>query len=76
MELWEHFEAAASEAWDEGFRHYSSRTIWEVMRHRTRHRERSGAFKLNNDRAPDIARLYLLMYPDRAGFFETRGRPA
>lgn len=76
LTIWEQFEADANEVWNEGFKHYGARTLWEVMRHRTRHRERAGEFKLNNDRAPDLARLYLLMYPDRDGFFETRGRGA
>jgi hypothetical protein len=76
MHVWEAFEREAERVWATGRRHYSSRTLWEVMRHETTLRERDGEFKLNNDRAPDIARLYLLMYPDRDGFFETRGRPA
>lgn len=71
--IWEAFEGEANEVWAEGRKHYSSRTLWEVMRHHTRHRE-PGEFKLNNNRAPDVARLYLLMYPDRKDFFETRGR--
>lgn len=74
FELWEAFEHEANTVWAEGHRHYGARTLWEVMRHHTRHRERSGDWKLNNNRAPDLARLYRLMYPERDGFFETRGR--
>lgn len=71
-ELWEHYEREANSVWGEGIRHYASRTIWEVMRHHTRHREKSGEYKLNNNWAPCLSRLYLLLYPERDGFFETR----
>jgi hypothetical protein len=74
MALWESFEAQANAIWSRGRRHYSSRTLWEVMRHETLLREAAGDFKINNNFAPDVARLYLLMYPERDGFFETRGR--
>lgn len=72
LDLWECYEAEANAVWNEGFKHYASRTIWELMRHRTRHRERGSEFKLNNNWAPSLARLYLTLYPEREGFFETR----
>jgi hypothetical protein len=74
MALWERFEREANQVWNAGRRHYSSRTLWEVMRHHTTLAELDSDFKINNNFAPDIARLYLVMYPDRPGFFETRGR--
>lgn len=76
LPLWEAFEREANQVWAEGHRHYGARTIWEVLRHETRHAEKSGDFKLNNNRAPCLARLYLLLYPDRPAFFELRGREA
>lgn len=72
MTLWEHYEREANAVWHEGFRHYASRTIWELMRHHTRHREQAGEYKLNNNWAPCLARLYLVLYPEREGFFELR----
>lgn len=74
--LWERFEREANHVWATGRTHYSSRTLWEVMRHHTALAESDSDFKINNNYAPDVARLYLLMYPDRAGFFELRGRDA
>lgn len=74
MQLWERFEREANQVWDCGRRHYSSRTLWEVMRHHTTLAETDSEYKINNNFAPDVARLYLVMYPDRPGFFETRGR--
>ena len=74
MHLWEAFERAADAVWRAGRRHYSSRTLWEVMRHETTLRSTDDQFKVNNNFAPDVARLYLTLKPEREGFFETRGR--
>lgn len=75
LHVWERFEREAARVWNAGRRHYSSRTLWEVMRHETAVRAgNDGEWKLNNDRAPDVARLYLLLNPDKPDFFEVRGR--
>ena len=77
LHVWERFEQEALRVWNAGRTHYSSRTLWEVMRHETVVRAANdGEWKLNNDRAPDIARLFLLLNPDKPDFFETRGRAA
>ena len=52
--------------------HYSARTLIEFIRHETTLRE-AGIFKVNNDAAPDCARLYMAAR-GCAGFFDTRGR--
>lgn len=52
--------------------HYSARTIIEFLRHESSLREADEDFKLNNNHAPDLARLYLLVNPDAEGFFTTR----
>lgn len=70
--VWEGFEREANRIYDRGRRHYSSRTIWEVMRHERALAENDSDFKLNNNYAPEVSRLYLLMYPERQGFFELR----
>lgn len=52
--------------------HYSARTIIEYIRHETTLRE-DGIFKINNNVAPDCARLYMAIRGcDK--FFDTRGR--
>jgi hypothetical protein len=77
MHVWERFEEEALRVWLAGRRHYSSRTLWEVMRHETAVRAANdGEWKLNDHRAPDVARLFLLLNPDKPDFFETRGRAA
>lgn len=74
LELWERFEAQANRIYERGRAHYSARTIIEWMRHETSARELDGEFKINGNFVPDLARLYGLMYPERDGFFEMRGR--
>ena len=76
--IWERFVAEANAAWKTGRQHYSARTIWEYIRHETALRSKPGLpmeFKVNNNYCPDVARLYMLVYPARRGFFELRGRP-
>jgi hypothetical protein len=72
--VWEAFEREANKIWDRGRRHYSARTIIEVLRHESalREEENEHGWKINNDSAPSLARLYMLMYPERFGFFERR----
>lgn len=75
--VFEYFEECALKTRDAGFKHYSARTIVEVMRHRTNIREiGDGTWKLNNNRTPDMAKLYMLLHPDQQGFFELRERKA
>lgn len=74
--IWGTFVYEANRAWDHGYRHYSARTIGEVIRHHTNLRQVGGEFKVNDHLWPDIGRLYMLVYPDRCGFFETRRRAA
>jgi hypothetical protein len=77
MHVWEAFEREALRVWATGRKHYSSRTLWEVMRHESATKaSNDGEWKINNDRAPDVARLFLLLNPDKPAFFETRGRAA
>lgn len=73
--IFEYFEKAAIQVWERGFKHYSARTIVEVMRHRSNVREISDQpWKLNDHRTPDMARLYMLLHPEHRGLFELRKR--
>jgi hypothetical protein len=73
--VWHAFEREANRVWNRGRRHYSARTLIEYLRHNTALADDDIEFKLNNNSAPDLARLYHLVYPGRADLFETRGRP-
>ena len=73
--IFEYFERSALQVSRSGFDHYSARTIVEVMRHRTNIREiGDGTWKLNNNRTPDMAELFLALHPELPGFFELRER--
>jgi hypothetical protein len=75
--VWEAFEDQADRIWARGTRRYSARTIGEWLRHETAMREAPNqhGWKLNDHYWPDLARLYMLMHPDRDGFFERRVAP-
>lgn len=74
--IWRCFEDKAEQVWDAGRRHYSARTLIEVVRHETflreAHAEGVHSHKINNSFVPDIARLYGLLHPSREDFFECR----
>lgn len=74
--VWRMFEGEANRLWIGGRKHYSARTIGEWIRHNTLAADASIDFKVTDWMWPDMARLYMLLYPNRAGFFETRGRRA
>jgi hypothetical protein len=52
--------------------HYSMRTIVEFIRHQTKTYEAASQFKINNNMAPDIARLAMLLVTELEGMFELR----
>jgi hypothetical protein len=56
--------------------HYSMRTIFETVRHDTVIGELRGEWKINNNAAPDCARLFALLHPKHAGLFEFREHKA
>ena len=71
--VWEAFEYEANAVWNRGRKHYSARTIGEYLRHHSMiHQQNGREFKLNDHYWPDLARLYMMLHPDREGFFERR----
>lgn len=72
LHVWRAFEREADRVWLRGRQHYSARTIIEVLRHESALSDTGIAYKLNDHNTPDLARLYGLAHPDRAGMFETR----
>jgi len=75
--IYEYFEASAQRVVDSGYRHYSARTIVEVMRHRSNICEiGDGTWKINDHCIPNLSRLYLLLHPEHDGLFELRERKA
>lgn len=73
--IWRAFATKANEIWYRGRRHYSARTIVEVLRHESALAEVGGEWKISNNFIPDLARMYQEAFPDRADLFETRLMP-
>jgi hypothetical protein len=75
--IWRAFEREARRIRAKGFKHYSALTILFFLRHYTALYERApSTFKINNNFAPDCARLLMMTYPKFKGFFEKRTRTA
>jgi len=70
------FEREAKRVAARGFRHYSARTIIEVLRHNSALAETGGPWKLNDWNTPYLARLFVLAHPEHAGLFEFRATKA
>ena len=71
IHVWEAFEGEALKIAARRDR-YSARTIVEVLRHHSATAEAGGAWKLDNDKTPCLARLFGLMNPGHAHLFEFR----
>ena len=59
-----------------GFKHYSARTIIEVLRHNSALEQVGGPWKLNDHNTPYLARLFDLEYPEHIGLFVYRATKA
>jgi hypothetical protein len=70
--IWQAFVANTDKIIARGFKHYSSKTIVEYIRHETALHQNGGDHKLNNNITPYLSRLYDLCYPEKAGLFEYR----
>lgn len=66
------FEREAMKVVARGWKHYSARTIVEVLRHTSALAEVGGSFKLNDRNTPFLARLFALLHPQYANLFEYR----
>jgi hypothetical protein len=72
--VWLRFESEALRIWNRGRDHYSARTIIEVLRHESCLSDTDQDYKLNNNAAPNLARLFMLVHPNCGEFFQLRGR--
>jgi len=72
VHVYDAFEREARRVVARGFKHYSSKTIIEVLRHHSALQEAGSAWKLNNDFTAYWSRLFGLMNPANAGLFEFR----
>ena len=70
--VWNAFALEAMKVKRAGFKHYSARTIIHVLRHHSAIAENGSEWKINNNYSPYLARLFDIVYQDRAGLFEYR----
>lgn len=68
----EAFESVALKLISLNREHYSARTIVEVLVHQSAVREINGTFKIGNDNAPDLARVFVVLHPECVDFWEYR----
>lgn len=72
VHVWLAFEREATKVVMRGRGHYSARTIIEVLRHESALSDSGVEFKINNNTAPDLARLWCLRHPSLAKLFAMR----
>lgn len=73
LHIWRAFVEQANHIIARGFKHYSSRTIVEFLRHHTALQQNSGGeWKINDHNVPYLSRLFDLCFPEKAGLFEYR----
>lgn len=66
------FEARAFVLINRGTQHFSARMVIHELRHNTAEAEGGGPFKINDHRSPDLARVFVILYPEHAHFWEYR----
>lgn len=72
LRVYERFEVEALKVARRGFKHYSARTIIEVLRHHSALEDVDASFKLNDHATPFYARLFALLNPLHKDLFEFR----
>ena len=72
IHVYQAFEEQALKVAAAGHRHYSARTIVEVLRHHSALADSSAVWKINDHATPYLARLFALMHPGLAYLFEFR----
>jgi hypothetical protein len=70
--IYDDFERHALVMLERGRQHFSARTIVEDMRHFSRLRDSDGTLKINDHRAPDLARVFAILHPQHALLWEYR----
>ncbi len=76
LHVYDAFEREAHKVIARGYRHYSAKTILEVLRHHSALTDAASAWKLNNNTTAYLARLFSLLNPANADLFEFRATKA
>ena len=72
--IWLAFEKTTLEAIEKGFKNYSSKGVFEIIRWHTPGNIKKDGFKVNNDYTPDYSRKFMNIYKEHNGFFRTKKR--
>lgn len=70
--IWILFKRTALNAIEKGFKNYSSKGIFEVIRWHRGGNIKEDGFKLNNNYTCDYARKFILEFPEHKDFFRIR----
>ena len=72
LHIWNAFVQETIKIIGKGYKHYSSRTIIEFLRHHSAVAEADSMWKINDHNTPYLPRLFDACYPQHAGLFEYR----
>lgn len=72
LHVWDAYVSEVFKVIRKGFKHYSSRTIIEVIRHHSAISDTDGIYKINDHSVPYLSRLFDMAYPQHKGLFEYR----
>ncbi len=70
--IWNKFKEYAFKAIRKGFKNYSSKALFEVIRWNTAEEYKLDGFKVNNNYTSGYARKFMKKFPEHKGFFRTR----
>ena len=71
-EIWKQFKETTLNTIKRGFKHYSSKSIFEIIRWHKGGDLKTDAFKINNNYTCFYARKFMEEFPQYNGFFRTR----
>lgn len=71
-EVYSKFKGLTLEAIKKGFKHFSARGIFEVMRFSTPIKDKDSGFQYNNNHTPYYVRMFILEFPEHTNFFKLR----
>ena len=74
--VWRLFQQFAFEKIELGYKHYSSKSIFERIRWEHDTGPKTEKFAISNDYTPYYARKFHRKYPDYDGFFRTKSLPS
>ena len=70
--IYKAFKHYALMAKQKGFKNYSAKSLFEIIRWHTPTKKNGKVFKINNNYAPDYARKIMQEYESFKGFFRVR----